>query len=193
MKTIATIGALAAIAGIAAPAAAQTYQQGYGHQGYGHQGGIPSLIAQLLGNRYHPNDRAAITQCASAASAQATSRYRPVARAYGQPYAGATMARVTEISHVQRLRRGLRVTGVLDSGMGMQGRQHGNMEPKVGPPGYEPPGASQQSYGQPSYGQQVAGQQAYGPQGDLTFRCNVDYSGRVTDVRIGRNRAITRR
>src|SRR5688572_23726104 len=104
MKTIAIIGALAATAGLAAPAAAQTYypapqqtypqqgypQQGYapGYQGYGQQGGIAGIIGRLLGNNYQQNDRTAITQCASAASAQAANQYRPRGQAYGQPYGG---------------------------------------------------------------------------------------------------------
>ena len=29
-------------------------------------------------------------------------------------------------------------------------------------------------------------------QGDLTFRCNVDYRGAVTNIRIGRNEAYRR-
>lgn len=219
MKTIATIGALAAIAGIAAPAAAQTYyppqqgypqqgypapgyqqgygqqgyaQQGYGQQGYGQQGGIAGIIGQLLGNRHQANDRTAITQCASAASAQAANQYRPRGNAYGQPYGGYPqgnaygqqqynspyMARVTAITNVERLRRGLRVTGMMDSGMGYSGQGYGA-----------------QGYGYP---QQVAVDQYGRPlnvaaAGDLTFRCNVDYNGQVTNIRINRSRPVYRR
>jgi hypothetical protein len=200
MKTIAIIGALAATAGLAAPAAAQTYyppqqtypqqtyQQGYAvpgyQQGYGQQGGIAGIIGQLLGNRYQANDRTAITQCATAASAQAANQYRPRGNAYGQPYGGYPqgnaygqqqynspyMARVTAITNVERLRRGLRVTGMMDSGMG------------YGAQGY--PQQRVDQYGRPL---NVAAT------GDLTFRCNVDYNGQVTNVRINRNRSVYRR
>jgi hypothetical protein len=217
MKTLPTIGALAAIAGIAAPAAAQTYyppqgypqqqqqqgygvpgyqQQGYGQQGYGQQGGIAGIIGQLLGNRYQQNDRTAITQCASAASAQASNQYRPRGQAYGQPYGAypqgnaygqqyPTMARVTAITNVERLRRGLRVTGMMDSGMGYAGQ------------GYGQQGYGQQGYPQQGYGQQQGYDQYGRPMnvaaaGDLTFRCNVDYNGQVTNVRINRNRSVYR-
>lgn len=175
-------------------------QQGYGQQGYGQQGygqqGIAGIIGQLLGNRYQNNDRSAVTQCAAAAQQQAAAQYRPRhQQGYGrQPYGGYPqysngygMARVTAITNVERRRNGLRVTGILDSGMGMQG-QYGYSQPGYGPR-YGQQGYSQHGYGQPSYGQQVAGQQAYGLQGDLTFRCNVDYRGAVTSLRVDRNRS----
>src|SRR5687768_12399665 len=122
MKTFARFGvATAIIGGMALPAAAQngyypqqpypqqTYpNQGYQQQGYGQQGGIAGIINQLLGNRYQSNDRTAITQCASAASAQASAGYgrRGQNQAYGgyqQGYApqynSPYMARVTAISN----------------------------------------------------------------------------------------------
>jgi hypothetical protein len=201
MRTLALIVAATAIGGIAAPAAAQYYpqpgypqnvpqpapgqpgygypqqsypypgqgypQQGYPQQGYGYpqqQGGIAGIIGQLLGNRYQTNDRQAITQCASAASAQAAQQYRPrnvppygnaYGYGYGQQYPG--YARVTAITNVERRNNGLRVTGLIDSGAS---------------------GYNQQYNG---YNQQYA-------QGDLRFRCNVDYAGRVTNVRLNRTR-----
>ncbi|QIK77527.1 hypothetical protein G7077_01345 [Sphingomonas piscis] len=199
MKTIATLGAVAALAGIAAPAAAQGYysqpQQGYPQQGYAQpgypvqgypapgyaqQGGIAGVIQQLLGNRYQANDRTAITQCASAASAQASNQYRPRGQAYGaypqgnaygqQQYNSPYMARVTAITDVQRTRNGLRVTGAMDSGAS---------------------GYPNQAYGQQrvdQYGRPIP----VAAMGDLTFRCNVDYRGQVTNVRISRNRAAYR-
>ncbi len=180
------IAAATALGGIAAPAAAQYYpqpapgqpgygypqqgypQQGYPQQGYGYpqqQGGIAGVIGQLLGNRYAVNDRTAITQCASAASAQAAQQYRP---RYQQPYGNAYgyqqqypgYARVTAITNVERRNNnGLRVSGLIDSGMGGYNQQQYN-------------GYNQQAYAQ----------------GDLRFRCNVDYQGRVTNIRINRNR-----
>lgn len=182
MRNLTLIAAAAALGGVAAPAAAQYYPQpGYpqptypypgqqpapypGQPGYGYgqqQGGIAGVIGQLLGNRYAVNDRQAITQCASAASAQAAQQYRPRyaqpygnAYGYGQQYPG--YARVTAVTNVERRRNGLRVSGLIDSGAN--------------------------GYNQPNR----YGQQAYA-QGDLSFRCNVDYAGRVTNVRINRVR-----
>jgi hypothetical protein len=185
--------AAAVIGGLATPAAAQYAgqvpqpapgqpgygyyppQQGYGQQGYGYgqpgygygqQGDLGTIIGQLLGNRYNVSDRTAIQQCASAAMAQASSQYRP--QPYGNAYGynnnrGYNALRVTAITNVERRNNGLRVSGLLDS----RG-------------GYPPHG---QAYGYQSNG--------YAATGDLRFRCNVDYRGAVTNVRI--NRANTYR
>ncbi|HXC74007.1 MAG TPA: hypothetical protein VN640_04930, partial [Sphingomicrobium sp.] len=54
-------------------------------------------------------------------------------------------------------------------------------------------------YGGPYGGQRYIGNRPYGYQdqgyaaGDLTFRCNVDYRGYVSNVRIGRNNSAYRR
>jgi hypothetical protein len=179
-----------AAGGVAAPAAAQTsypYPQPYPqtYPGYQGQGGnvIGSVIDQLLGNRYSVTDRTAVSQCASAAVAQASREYRPNGYGqgsnpgYGQGYGnqgyggqgygynGYGNMRVTAITDVQRRSSGLRVRGLIDSGMGY--RPYGNQ--------------GGQGYG----GQGYAGG-GYGG-GDLTFRCNVDYRGYVTNVRVSRN------
>ena len=75
---------------IAAPAAAQFPQfplpfpqpypqqtDPYGYpQGYGYsQNPVTQIIDQLLGNRYNRTDRAAVSQCATAALAQASAEY----------------------------------------------------------------------------------------------------------------------
>ena len=173
----------AAVIGLAAPAAAQypypqpvpqpaPGQPGYGYypqQGYGQQpyGNDPmsQIINQLLGNRYNVTDRTAVSRCASAVVQQASAQYRqPYGNAYGynntrgynQGYPG--MMRVTAITNVERRRNGLRVSGLLDSRSG-----------------YQP-------YGQ-AYGYQ---NQGYAATGDLSFRCNVDYRGAVTNIRIRR-------
>lgn len=194
------LAAGAATLAVAVPAAAQTPyqypypQQGYPQQGYPQpgypqdyaypqqgQGGISQIINQLLGNRYQANDRYAVERCATAAMAQASAQYRgnPYGQGQGgyggqgygygnQGYNPAAMIRVTAITEVQRRQSGLRVSGLLDS----RG-------------GYQPYGG--QGYGQP-YGQGYGYQnQGYAAQGDLTFRCNVDYRGAVTNVRIRRN------
>jgi hypothetical protein len=184
------LAAAAAIGALAVPAAAQTaypgyqppqcqqpvpqpypgqpgygYQQGYsayGQQGYA-QNPVAQIIDSLLGNRYNVTDRTAVSQCASAAMAQATAQY---GGGYNSGYAngynrGYSNLRVTSISDVQRRNNGLRVSGLMSSGYGGQyGSQYGSQD------GYQ-------------YGNQYAG---YGQQ--LSFRCNVDYRGAVTNIRI---------
>ena len=186
----------AAVIGLAAPAAAQYQgevpqpapgqpgygyyppqqayppQPGYGQPGYGYnqQNPLGQIINQLLGNRYNVTDRTAIQQCASAAMAQASAQYRPrnpydqqygYNQGYGyqnQGYHPAMAMRVTAITNVERRQNGLRVSGLIDSRAG-----------------YPP-------YGQ-AYGYQ---NQGYAATGDLSFRCNVDYRGAVTNIRIRR-------
>jgi len=185
-----TLTALIAAGATAAPAAAQyypqqpypqpypqTYPPGYYPQqqyGYGNQG-IGGVIDQLLGNRYNVNDRGAVARCASAAVQQAQARYRPNAynQGYNQGYGGQGYAynqrgygiRVTAITSVERRSNGLRVRGLLDTGQGGYGNQ-----------GY--PG---QGYGAQGYAN-----------GDLTFRCNVDYRGYVSGLKIDRNTGYRR-
>jgi hypothetical protein len=161
--------AAAAIGFLAAPAAAQyaqPYAQPYAQQpyaGYGQQqpygynqgytqNPVGQIIDSLLGNRYNVSDRQAVSQCASAAMAQAAARYggNGYNQGYNRGYAGAM--RVTAITDVQRRNNGLRVTGLMSSGS--------------------------------QYGGQYAYQnRGYGAQ-QLSFRCNVDYRGAVTNIRI---------
>ena len=76
--------------------------------------------------------------------------------------------RVTAITEVKRRNTGLRVRGLIDSGMW---RYRG------GNSGY-----GQTNYGQPGYGSANAYQM-----GDLKFRCTVDGRGAVTDLKVERN------
>jgi hypothetical protein len=172
------LAAAAAVGGVAAPLAAQSpypypYQQtpqpypgqpGYGYQqGYSNQGGIGAIINQLLGgnaNRYNVNDRTAISQCANAAMVRAQSQYRGYNGNQGYGYGqgyAAPAMRVTAITSVERRNNGLRVRGQMSSGYGGQ------------------------------YGGQYGYQDQRYAQGDLSFRCNVDYRGYVSSVRINRN------
>jgi hypothetical protein len=182
------LAAVAAIGGVAAPAAAQYQQQGYpqqaypqqaypqqygqpyqnygGNQAYGYnqnyaQNPVGTIIDQLLGNRYTVTDRQAVSQCASAALAQAQYQYRGYggnqAYGYNQNVAAPTL-RVTSITDVQRRSNGLRVKGVIGTGYGGQYGQYGSQ-----------------------YGYQNRGY------GDLSFRCNVDYRGSVTGLRVSRS------
>lgn len=185
------LAAGAATLAVAVPAAAQTaypyypqqtYPQGqYGNPQQG-QDVISQMIGSLLGNRYQTNDRYAVERCATAAVNQASRQYgNRYGQGYGyqgqgngygnQGYNPAMSMRVTAITQVERRgQNGLRVSGLLDS----QG-------------GY-------QAYGQQPYGNAYGYQgQRYAAQGDLTFRCNVDYRGAVTNVRIRRNQTAYNR
>ena len=197
LMAAATLGMLAA-----APAAGQYYpqypqypqtypqypQQGYPQQTYPNPYGYTQpysgnpaidIIDQLLGNRYSVSDRQAVHQCARAATAQAHNQYGgyPYGQGYPQGYGyqqgygyrgqgiAAPDLHVTSITEVEHHTNWLRVRGTL--GTGYSG-QYGNRY------GYQ---------GQP-YGYGNAYGNAYAA-GDLPFRCNVDYRGVVTDVRVG--------
>ena len=194
MKTLYLLSATAAVGAIAVPASAQqpyaypyaqqaypqqAYPQAYGYPQQGYSSNpVEQIINQLLGNRYNVNDRTAVTRCASAALAQAQAQYRPGYggqqgyAGYNQPYANSrySQMRVTSISDVQRRNNGLRVTGLISSGAYAQA--YGNAY------GYQG-----QGYADPRYAQAA----------DLSFRCNVDYRGAVSSVRVTRaNRAYRR-
>ena len=172
-----TAGAAAAV-GIAAPAAAQypypqpyPYPQtypGYPQQGYG-QNVVGSIIDQLLGNRYNVTDRQAVSQCASAALVQAQNQYRGYGQGgyggYGQGGYGGYGGYPQGIAAPA-----MRVTAITD----VQRRQYGLRVRGLISSGYGG------GYGQ--YGYQGQGYAT----GDISFRCNVDYRGYVSDVRINR-------
>jgi hypothetical protein len=135
------------------------YPQGYG-QGYP----VTDVIDQLLGTRYSITDRQAVRQCARAATAQAQSQYgggyggygQQYGQQYGQGYNRSPGMRVTAITDVQRRSTGLRVSGLLSSGGGYGG----------------------------GYGGQYGYQNRGYAQGELSFRCNVDYRGAITGLRV---------
>jgi len=196
--------AAAASAAVSVPAAAQTAypysnqqqtapqpypgQPGYGFvqqsdprysQGYAHDP-MSQIISSLLGNRYNVTDRQAVSQCASAAMAKARRQYgnsnnqnyansgynEHDNRAYGDNGYGRAYnnpMRVTSITDVQRRNNGLRVSGLMSSGYTSR---YGN----------------QYAYQNRGFGEGNA-------PSNVSFRCNVDYRGQITNVRIGRNRA----
>lgn len=205
MRSVYLLTAAAAVGAMAVPAVAQQAyanpyaqqtpqpypgQPGYGYQqpGYAQPYGtnvVEQIVNQLLGNNsaYTVTDRSAVSRCASAALAEAERQYSP-RYGYGNRYgynqpgnpnygyntANAQM-RVTAISNVERRRNNqLRVTGLISSG------------------------ASAVPYGN-AYGYQ--GQRAVDPRyaqvSDLSFRCNVDYRGGVSGVRVNRYTAAYRR
>ena len=136
----------------------QTYPYGYNQPYTGNP--VVDIIDQLLGNRYSVNDRQAVRQCANAARNQALGQYGGYGRGYGgygnryNNQAWASSLRVTAITSVERRTFGLRVNGML--GSGAYPNQYG------------------QQYGYPNN---------YAV-GELSFRCNVDYRGVVTDIRV---------
>jgi len=157
---------LAMVAGVATPAAAQ---YGYGYPGGGNV--VGQVINQVLGGgRYgaygQGNDRYAVERCAQAAVARVarTSYGYAYNRGYSYGQYGAGVARVTAITRVERRSNGgLKVYGVMDSGMGVNRGAYGG------------------GYG--GYG----GGYGYNQAGDLRFDCKVDYRGYVTNVDINRN------
>ncbi|HEY0165027.1 MAG TPA: hypothetical protein VGB39_06605 [Sphingomicrobium sp.] len=200
MKSFARIlsgaAAIAMIAGVAAPAAAQSTYGGY-NQGYNQGGGaLGQVIHSILGGgRYgaygQGNDRVAVDQCARTAEAQVNRRGRGnaygtynqgYAPAYGQQgYNQANIARVVGITGVERRRDGLRISGVIDSGMnpyrGGNGQGYANQ-------GYPNQGYGNQGYPNQGYGNNYAQQAQFA---DLRFSCRVDFRGYVSNVDIRRN------
>ena len=187
------LAAAAALAGtIAAPAAAQyaqpypqTYPQQYapnaypqqaypqGYNGYGYQQGyqqgyaqnpIQQVIDGLLGNRYNVTDRQAVSQCAAAVVNQAQVQYR-----YGYGQQGYAYGQ----------------------GYGQRGYQQGFAAPSMRVTAIT--NVERRSGGLRVSGLLDSGRYAYaqgynnGGAGDLSFRCNVDYRGAVTNIRIRQN------
>jgi hypothetical protein len=195
VKILTGSAGLAMIAGVTAPASAQTYPP-YG--GYGNQGSVGQVIGQILGGGAYGqygqgNDRVAVDQCARAAQAQVNRRYGGYNQGYGNQgygnnnqgygnqgygYNNAGAARVVAITNVERRSNGLKVSGLMATGMAYN-QGYGNQ-------GYGNQGYGNQGYGQQGYGynQQVA---------DLRFSCRVDYRGYVRDIDIKRNNQAYRR
>jgi hypothetical protein len=180
MKILAGGVGLAALAS-AAPAAAQYYP------GYGQPNVIGQVINQVLGGGYGGygiNPQAAVQRCAAAVEQRINQRYRSAYNPYGgyggyggynNGYAqgGARVLGVTSVE--RRSSNGLRVRGVATA--------NGYAT------GYSPYGG----YGQGGYvgygGYGGYGQGGYAPQqtAELSFKCNVDYRGYITDIDLDRN------
>ena len=134
----------------------------YGKPAYGYSdGSLRAVIGYLLADhRYSEADRTAVQRCASAAMQMAAVQYQPQrsgnAHPYGHGYNVAALMRLTAITDVRRRDNGLRVSGVIDS--------------RFGHPPYGDAGGYEHN--------------GYAPPGDLTFRCNVDYSGIVHNLRV---------
>jgi len=157
--------AVAGLAAVASPARAQPYDpyDPYDQYGYPNPGQqiLQGVIDGLLGNRYSVTDRQAVHRCANAALNEAWQQYGPWGGgggfgpgSYGYGRGNYPQMRVTAITEVDRRSSGLRVRGLIDSGL-LWGRPYPDRR--------------------------------YPEVGDLIFRCNVDYRGRVWDVRVNRN------
>ena len=165
---------LVALAG-AAPAAAQYYP------GYPNTGGsvIGQVLNQVLGGNqygYGMNSQAAVQRCAAAVEQRINQRYRTSYNPYGgyggyggygyNSYAGGA-ARVLGVTSVERRSSGLRVRGVATA--------------NAYAGGYGNPYGAYGGYG--GYGGGYAPQQT----GELTFKCNIDFRGYITDIDVDRN------
>ena len=182
MTSFRFLAGAAALGCVAAPAAAQyqsyPYQQTYpqypqypqqypqqSYPGYGYQqpygsnqgytgNPVTDIIDSLLGNRYNVTDRQAVRQCAQAAMAQASAQYG------GGGYGG--------YSGYNRGYGSFRVTSINDVERRSSGlRVSGTM-------------SSGGAYQNQAYGYGNRG--GYGTA--LSFRCNVDYRGAVTGLRV---------
>ena len=161
----------------AAPAAAQYYP------GYGQPNVIGQVINQVLGGGqgYGMNSQVAVQRCSAAVEQRINYQYnRGYAGqggyggygGYNPGYAYQSTARVLGVTSVERRsNNGLRVRGVATA-----------RAQQAGYGGYG-------GYGQGGYSP-YGGYGGYAPQqtGELTFKCNIDYRGYVTDVDLDRNR-----
>jgi len=173
---------------------------GYAQQGYSgtdqaaaNQNPISQIINSLLGNR-NPStgDRAGVSRCASAALTQAAAQFGVNGYAGSDGYAGyagayrpgatgvpgypgvATSMRISAITDVQRRSDGLRIKGLIDSGVDYRGGYGGDA--------YQGAGRGGQAYAT-----------RYPSHNDLSFRCNLDNRGIVTSMRVDRNTTTYRR
>ena len=186
MKILAGGVGFAALAS-AAPAAAQ-YYPGYG---YPNTGGnvIGQVLNQVLGGNqygygqygYGVNSQAMVQRCAAAVQQRINRDYSRGGYggyggygAYGYNQGGARVLGVTSVE--QRSSSRLRVRGVATA----NGFATGYANPYGG--GY---GGYGGYGGQGGYG----GYGGYAPQqaGELSFKCDIDYRGRVTDIDLNRN------
>ena len=205
-KILTSAAGLAMTVGAAAPAMAQSTPYGGYNPGYNNNNSVGAVINSILGGgRYgvygQGNDRVAVDQCARATEARVSrdyrsNRYSQYPQNYNDPrnqnpgygYNGAGTARVVGITGVERRSNGLKVSGVIDSGMGYRGGYNGQ--------GYDPRyNQGYPSQGYPNqYPNQGYGNQGYAPaaQADLRFTCRIDFRGYVSSIDIKRNVAQRR-
>ena len=153
---------------------------------------VQQVVDAQLGARYTATDRQAVARCATAALAEGAillgvngyagtegyagyvGAYRPGAAGVpGFPGIIATM-RVSSITDVQRRSDGMRVKGLIDSGVDYKGGYGGRA--------YQGVGTGGQPYAT-----------RYPSNDDLSFRCNLDRAGLVTSLHVERNTTTYRR
>jgi hypothetical protein len=153
---------------------------------------IRQIVDQQLGTRYAATEREAVARCVTAALAQGailygvngyagTEGYAAYIGAYRPGAAGvpgfpgiATHMRVSAITAVQRRPDGMRVKGLIDSGVDYRGGYGGQA--------YQGAGAGGQAYAT-----------RYPSNNDLEFRCNLDTAGLVTSMHVERHTTTYRR
>jgi len=153
---------------------------------------IREIVDQQLGTRYGASDKEAIARCVTAALAQGAILYGVNGYAGTEGYAGytgayrpgavgvpgfpgiATTMKVSAITAVQRRWDGMRVKGLIDSGVDYRG-----------------------GYGSQAYQGAGAGGQPYATRhpsnNDLVFRCNLDTAGLVSGLHVERHTTTYRR
>ena len=187
MKTTSLLIGLAAVSGASEPAAAQPAPAPFIAPAP-----IREIVDQQLGTRYAASDKEAVARCVTAALAQGailygvngyagTDGYAGYVGAYRQGAAGvpgfpgvATTMSVSAITDVQRRSDGMRVKGLIDSGVDYLGGYGGEAYQGTGPGG-----------------------QAYATRhpsnNDLVFRCNLDPAGLVSSLHVERHTTTYRR
>jgi len=172
---------LAALAS-AAPAAAQYYPApGYGNNGYGYNNNV---VGQVLGQILNPygggnynyggyggNDRVLIDRCAGAVQQRINARYG--GQQYRQPYG---------YNGGYGYNNGYAYGGARVLGISRVERRNNGIRVR----GVATAGGGYAGYNNPYGGQ-------YNQGGEFTFKCNVDYRGRITDIDLDRNRYAYRR
>src|SRR6478672_11044564 len=201
MQTLSLIAAAAALAGVSTSTSAQPMGHDNAEPSPLHLTGpapfvapapIREIVDRQLGARYGASDREAVARCVTAALAQGailygvngyagTDGYAGYAGAYRPGAAGvpgfpgiATAMRVSAITDVQRRSDGMRVKGLIDSGVDYRG-----------------------GYGGAAYQGAGRGGQPYATRhpsnNDLVFRCNLDPAGLVSSLHVERHTTTYRR
>jgi hypothetical protein len=153
---------------------------------------IREIVDRQLGARYAATDKQAVARCVTAALAEGailygvngyagTEGYAGYAGAYRPGEAGvpgfpgiATRMRVSAITAVQRRSDGMRVKGLIDSGVDYRGGYGGQA--------YQGPGSGGQPYAA-----------RHPSNNDLEFRCNLDPAGLVSGLHVERHTTTYRR
>jgi len=201
MKSYSALIALAAIAGASRPAAAQTIAQDRPAATTASQPAplpfippapIRQIVDQQLGARYGASDKEAVARCVTAALAEGAILYGVNGYAGTAGYAGyvgayrpgaegvpgfpgiATAMRVSAITDVQRRPDGMRIKGLIDSGVDYRGGYGGQA--------YQGAGTGGQPYAT-----------RYPSHNDLSFRCNLDPAGLVSSLHVERHTTTYRR